>query len=215
MGILSTLFGHRSNGGNQLAELCFSVRNSNDFLEDYVSNCRETEEALTRLKFSREIIMIFIGCECVEHLVQNEHMALQIRDSFRLKYLNLVSPPKRSMIKDCLILENELKSVVERVDPGTHTQNFLGASMLTFELMMVVSDIRTPQFRRDFFEGSMLTTQNPAAGLMLWFPAAKRFLAQIRGVPVESISFNDANRLCISIHMPFTTIFQHAHVIFQ
>jgi hypothetical protein len=78
---------------------------------------------------------------------------------------------------------------------------------------MVVGDIRLPQFWRDFQEGCRLTREQ--GGFLLWMPAAKSFLAQIRGVSTESISFDDANHLCIAIQWHFSMINLNAKGLFQ
>jgi hypothetical protein len=213
MGIFSTFLGHKPDSGSQLADLCFSVRNSVNFLDFYVGDCNETAEALRRLEFSRDIIMIFVGSSIVETQVKSQSRALQICDSMRRRYLDLVSPPPTSQIGDCLIREDELESVAQRVAPGTPIQKLLSSSMPTVELMMIVCDIRSSQFRRDFLEGALMTQQQ--GGFMLWLPAAKSFLSQIRGISAESIAFDDANRLCVAIQMPFGMISTKAQGILQ
>lgn len=213
MGILSSIFGRTANAGEQLAEICSVVRQQGGFLDDYVSSGKETESAFKRLEFSKDIIMLFIGASIVEMHVKSQPKALQINDAFRRRYFGLVNLPAMSEIGSCLVCDEELESVARRIAPGTPIHKLKGGSISTTELMMVVGDIRSPQFRRDFLEGALLTQQR--GGFLLWMPAAKSFLAQIRGVSAESISFDDANHLCIAIQMPFSMISINAQDIFR
>ena len=213
MGILKSLFGRNTNAGQQLAELCFTVREQMNFLDDYIASGKETGDALQRLEFSKDVIMMFIGASIVEMYVKSAPKALQINDDFRRIYLALLSLPPSSRIGNCLVRDDEIKLVAERVAPGTPIQKLRSGSMSTADLMMVVGNIRSPQFRRDLLEGALLTQQR--GGFLLWLPAAKSFLSQIRGVSVDAVSFDDANHLCIAIHMPFGMISSRAQEFLQ
>lgn len=213
MGLLSSIFGRPANAGDQLAEICAVVRQQKGFLDNYVSTGKETAAALKRLEFSKDIIMVFIGVSIVETAVKSHPKALQINEAFRRRYFELVSLPAMSKIGSCLLCDNEVDEAARRIAPRLPIEEMKGCSVSTTDLMMVVGDIRSPQFRRDFLEGALLTQQQ--GGFMLWLPAAKSFLSQIRGVPVESISFDDANHLCIAITMAFGMISMKAQEIFQ
>ena len=213
MGILSSIFGRTTDSGKQLAEICFEVREKMRFLDDYAASSKEDKNALNRLEFSKDIIMMFIGASVVEMHVKSQSQALQINDALRRRYLELIRLPAMSEIGSCLICEEELEAVARRVAPGTPIQKLKNGSLATAELIMLVGDIRSPQFRRDLMEGALLTQQR--GGFLLWLPAAKTFLSQIRGVSTQSISFDDANHLCIAIQMPFSIISSSSQELFS
>ena len=213
MGLLSSIFGRTANAGDQLAEICAVVRQQNGFLDNYVSTGKETAAALKRLEFSKDIIMVFIGVSIVESYVKSHPKALQINDAFRRRYFELVNLPTMSVIGSCLLCDDEVDEAARRIAPGMPIEKMKGCSVSTTDLTMVVGDIRSPQFRRDFLQGALMTQQR--GGFLLWMPAAKSFLAQIRGVSAESISFDDANHLCIAIQMPFSMIYHNAQDLFR
>lgn len=209
MGFFSSLFGQTPSVGHQLADVCFTVRQKMGFLQDYASNRPETPAALVRLEFSKDILMLLYAATIVQGRIHNHHLLMQTNEQMRSRYLSLLPVPQTSLVGDCLICEDELESIGACVAPGALLSQVRTARVDTKRLMSLVCDYRAPQFRHDLMTGALKAKQI-GHGIGLWLPIARTFLSQIRGVPHDSIPFDDASYLSVAAEIPFTVISEMA-----
>lgn len=215
MGILSNVLGLLRNPGPKLARICFRVRQNNRFLDDYMCKSSDDADALKRLELTKDVIMMFVGASIIYTRVddpQDPQKAVHIFNEFRQHYLDCIELPAQSKVGSCVVLENELRSVGEIIAPHLSVSDIKNFTHSTKGLLWILFDVRIARFFEDYSEGARLVREK--GGFLLWLPAAKGFLSQIRGVPPSSISFDDANHLCIAIFRSWSDILNDAGALF-
>jgi hypothetical protein len=200
------LFAKRASLPEQLANLCFKVRCEafQSFLDDYVAKGFESSDALRRLEFSKDVLVIFLASHALQvRMISNHQRFLQINESVRRHYLTQLPVPPSSLIGDCFICEDEIKAIADFAAPGAPLSQVRTTPASTIGLISFATDYRAAEFREDIIEG---LHRQSTVGSGMWLPAARTFLKRIRGVPRESIPFDHVNHFSITLLLPFMLI---------
>lgn len=204
MSFLSSLFGGETPGparaaSDVLADLCFKVRQEMGFLDDYLSNRTETAADLMRFHFSKDVLMILLSSVAVTNPRHDHQKLMQFNERVRSRYLSLLPVAATSLVGDCLICEDELAAIAPFVAPNAPYSQIRTTPVSTIGLISLVVDYRAAEFRNDVSTGM----SQSKSGFGLFLPPARTFLCRVRGVPRDTISFDDVNYLAVAIHPAF------------
>jgi hypothetical protein len=204
VGLFSSLFARRtpqqaSSRSDRLTDLCIEIRQEMGFLDYYLSNRTEKPADLMRFHFSKDVLMILLSSASVMTSIVDHQEFMQFNERVRSRYLRRLPVPPTSLVGDCLVCEDELEAISRFVAPNASLSQIRTTPVSTIGLISLTVDYRASEFRNDFVDGF----SQSESGFGHFQPAARTFLSRVRGVPADSISFDDIVYLSTAIIMPF------------
>lgn len=199
MGFFSSRAVQSRTASDQIADVLFFVRQEMRFLDEYRAAGREASDALMRLDFSKDVLLLLLSTALVQGAVRDHERNMQINDQVRTRYLKSIPVHATSLICDCLACEDELEAIGSFVSPGASLPEIRTTVVSRIGLISLVTDFRAPEFRADFSAG----VAQQQFGWDLTIPVCRRFLSRIRGVSTEAIDSDDICELAIALILPF------------
>jgi hypothetical protein len=210
MGLFSSLFRPTEYATQRLAAHCVFLRDEHQFLQEYANTRVSSSSELTRLQFSKDVLMLILAAQATTLYLRDQRQLVQTVESFRRIYLGLISVPPTSVVGECLVCEDELKAVGSIVAPNAPLSQVRTTLVSTKRFISLVVDCRSSEFNREMIRGCL---ESASSAAML--PLGHTCLWRIRGGSKDEISFDDVNHFAVAFTIPYTSICIEAQRLFE